>query len=76
MGAGSSRYGPDTAVSVRQHVESVRRVLDLLALLALEGVAVVGHDSGGLCLVPGLMEAIKPGESAHGGTKEAPRGVA
>ena len=24
------------------------------------------------CLVPGLMEAIKPGESADGGTKEAP----
>jgi hypothetical protein len=30
----------------------------------------------GMCLVPGLMEAIKPGESAHGGTKEAPRRVA
>lgn len=45
VGAGSSRYGPDTVVSVRQHVESVRRVLDMLAL---EGVAVVGHDSGGL----------------------------
>lgn len=45
VGTGSSRYGSDTVVSVRQHVASVRRVLDLLAL---EGVAVVGHDSGGL----------------------------
>ena len=45
VGAGSSRYGADTVVSVRQHVESVRRVLDLLAL---RDVAVVGHDSGGL----------------------------
>jgi pimeloyl-ACP methyl ester carboxylesterase len=45
VGAGSSRYGADTVVSVRQHVESVRRALDLLAL---RDVAVVGHDSGGL----------------------------
>ena len=45
VGAGSSRFGPDTVVSVRQHVQSVRRVLDLLDL---DDVAVVGHDSGGL----------------------------
>ncbi len=45
VGAGSSRFGPETIVSVRQHVQSVRRVLDLLDL---DDVAVVGHDSGGL----------------------------
>jgi pimeloyl-ACP methyl ester carboxylesterase len=45
VGAGSSRFGPDTVISVRQHVQSVRRVIDLLEL---EDVAVVGHDSGGL----------------------------
>ena len=45
VGAGSSRFGPDTVVSVGQHVQSVRRVLNLLDL---DDVAVVGHDSGGL----------------------------
>ena len=45
VGAGSSRFGPDTVISVSQHVQSVRRVLDLLELAE---VAVVGHDSGGL----------------------------
>jgi len=44
-GAGSSRFGADTAVTVDQHIWSVRRVLDLLEL---DEVAVVGHDSGGL----------------------------
>ncbi len=44
-GAGSSRFGPSTTLSVDQHVRTVRRVLDLLAL---DDVAVVGHDSGGL----------------------------
>ena len=45
VGAGWSRFGPDIVVSVRQHVQSLRRVVDLLDL---EDVAVVGHDSGGL----------------------------
>lgn len=45
VGAGWSRFGPDTVVSVAEHVQSVRRVLDLLEL---DEVAVVGHDSGGL----------------------------
>ena len=45
VGAGSSRFGPETVISVGQHVQSVRRVLDLLDL---DDVAVVGHDSGGL----------------------------
>ena len=45
VGAGSSRFGTDTVVSIGNHVQSVRRVLDLLAL---DDVAVVGHDSGGL----------------------------
>lgn len=45
VGAGSSRFGPDTVISVDQHIQSVRRVLDLLKL---DTVAVVGHDSGGL----------------------------
>ena len=44
-GAGDSRFDADTPVTLAQHIESVRRVLDLLAL---DDVAVVGHDSGGL----------------------------
>jgi len=44
-GAGSSRFDASTPLTVRQHVESVRRVLDLLRL---ERVAAVGHDSGGM----------------------------
>jgi haloalkane dehalogenase len=44
-GAGSSRFDTATPLSVHQHVESVRRVVDLLGL---DDVAVVGHDSGGL----------------------------
>ena len=44
-GAGSSRFGPDTELSVEGHIRSVRTVVDLLGL---DDVAVVGHDSGGL----------------------------
>jgi pimeloyl-ACP methyl ester carboxylesterase len=44
-GAGSSRFTDDTVLTVRQHVSTVRRVIDLLGL---DDVAVVGHDSGGL----------------------------
>jgi len=44
-GAGSSRFTPDTTLTVDQHISSVRRVVDLLDL---NDVAVVGHDSGGL----------------------------
>ena len=44
-GAGSSRFTADTKLSVAQHIESVRRVIDLLGV---ESVAVVGHDSGGM----------------------------
>ncbi len=43
--AGSSRFGADTTLTIRQHIETVRRVVDLLEL---DDVAVVGHDSGGL----------------------------
>ena len=43
--AGSSRFDGDTPMSIRQHIETVRRVVDLLEL---DEVAVVGHDSGGL----------------------------
>ena len=43
--AGSSRVAPGTAPSIDHHIESVRRVLDELAL---ERVSVVGHDSGGM----------------------------
>jgi pimeloyl-ACP methyl ester carboxylesterase len=44
-GAGSSRFGPDTELSVDGHIDAVRHVVDLLGL---DDVAVVGHDSGGL----------------------------
>jgi haloalkane dehalogenase len=44
-GAGSSRFGPDTPLTLDRHIQSVRTVLDLLNL---DDVAVVGHDSGGL----------------------------
>jgi len=44
-GAGGSRFDAGTAISMAQHITSVRRVMDLLAL---DDVAVVGHDSGGL----------------------------
>ncbi len=43
--AGSSRFDADAPISIEQHIETVRRVVDLLEL---ERVAVVGHDSGGL----------------------------
>jgi pimeloyl-ACP methyl ester carboxylesterase len=44
-GAGDSRFGPDTTVTIAQHITSVRRVVDVLGL---DSVAVVGHDSGGM----------------------------
>lgn len=43
--AGSSRFDEHTSLSIEQHIQSVRRVVDLLDL---DHVAVVGHDSGGL----------------------------
>lgn len=43
--AGSSRFDANTVLSIAQHIESVRRVVDLLGL---DEIAVVGHDSGGL----------------------------
>lgn len=43
--AGDSRFDADTPMSIAQHIETVRRVVDLLEL---ERVAVVGHDSGGM----------------------------
>ena len=43
--AGSSRFDSETPLSIDQHIETVRRVVDLLEL---DEVAVVGHDSGGL----------------------------
>lgn len=44
-GAGSSRFDASTTLTIEQHIESVRRVVDLLEL---DDVAVVGHDSGGM----------------------------
>ena len=44
-GSGSSRFGPRTTLSLAQHIESVRRVVDLLEV---DELAVVGHDSGGM----------------------------
>jgi pimeloyl-ACP methyl ester carboxylesterase len=43
--AGSSRFDADTPVSIRSHIDSVRRVIELLDF---DSVAVVGHDSGGM----------------------------
>ena len=43
--AGSSRFDAGTPMSIQQHIETVRRVVDLLDL---DRVAVVGHDSGGM----------------------------
>lgn len=43
--AGSSRFDADTPMSIEQHIETVRRVVELLEL---DEVAVVGHDSGGM----------------------------
>jgi haloalkane dehalogenase len=44
-GAGSSRFTAATPLSIDRHIETVRRVIDLLEL---DEVAVVGHDSGGM----------------------------
>lgn len=44
-GAGSSRFAPNAPLSIANHIDSVRRVIDKLGL---DDVAVVGHDSGGL----------------------------
>jgi pimeloyl-ACP methyl ester carboxylesterase len=44
-GAGSSRYTASTPLSIANHIQAVRRCLDLLSL---DDVAVVGHDSGGM----------------------------
>ncbi|MCB1002072.1 MAG: alpha/beta hydrolase [Ilumatobacteraceae bacterium] len=44
-GTGGSRFDDSTTLTIRQHVETVRRVLDELALTS---VVVVAHDSGGL----------------------------
>lgn len=43
--AGSSRFDATTTLSVDQHIISVRRVVDALGV---DGLAVVGHDSGGM----------------------------
>ncbi len=43
--AGSSRFDANTELTIDRHIESVRRIVDLLEL---DQVAVVGHDSGGL----------------------------
>lgn len=44
-GTGSSRFDERTTLTIDQHIESVRRVVDLLGL---GSYAAVGHDSGGL----------------------------
>jgi pimeloyl-ACP methyl ester carboxylesterase len=43
--SGRSRFDDRTEITIRRHVETVRRVVDLLEL---DSVAVVGHDSGGM----------------------------
>jgi pimeloyl-ACP methyl ester carboxylesterase len=44
-GAGSSRFAADAPLTIANHIDAVRRVVDELGL---DDVAVVGHDSGGL----------------------------
>jgi haloalkane dehalogenase len=44
-GAAMSRFTDKTTITFRQHVQTVRRVIDHLGL---DDVAVVGHDAGGL----------------------------
>ncbi len=44
-GAGDSRFDRQTRISIEQHFETVRRVVDALGF---ERFAVVGHDSGGM----------------------------
>ncbi|MEM7093100.1 MAG: alpha/beta hydrolase [Actinomycetota bacterium] len=44
-GAGSSRFGDSTPITVAQHIISVRRIMDEIDAASL---AVVGHDSGGM----------------------------
>jgi pimeloyl-ACP methyl ester carboxylesterase len=43
--AGWSRFDAATPMSIHQHVETVKRVVDLLGV---DRIAVVGHDSGGM----------------------------
>lgn len=45
VGAGQSRFDRTTRIDLAQHVLSIRRVIDALAL---KSYAVVGHDSGGM----------------------------
>lgn len=44
-GAGDSRFDDATTITVDQHIATVRRVVEMLAL---DDTAVVGHDSGGM----------------------------
>ena len=83
-GAGSSRFDAATTLTVREHVRSVRRVLDLLGL---DRVAVVGHDSGGLIArhalagdprlrAMGLINTEQPtGTSAGGSVRSSPSAI-
>jgi pimeloyl-ACP methyl ester carboxylesterase len=43
--AGDSRFDANTPMSIDQHVQSVRRIIDSLGV---DEIAVVGHDSGGM----------------------------
>lgn len=43
--AGSSRFDDNTPISLHQHIESIRRIFDLIGA---DGIAVVAHDSGGM----------------------------
>ncbi len=54
-GAGASRFTADTTLTVDQHIQTVRRVVDLLEL---DEFAVVGHDSGGLIARHAVSETL------------------
>ena len=45
VGAGNSRFDRDTTISIDQHIETVREVVDTLEL---DQYTVIAHDSGGM----------------------------
>ena len=53
-GSGSSRYDETTTITIEQHVETIRRVVDALDV---DDLAVVAQDSGGMIARHALVDA-------------------